>query len=155
MSIVKKFGWEYYEALEKNAPLVQRSTFDTLTALNSGERVVSPLPDAFIIDALAKGNPLNIIYPTDGTEMILGYTGILKNAPQPNIARLFTEFLLDVEHAQVMADNGYISLRPEVVNILHGGKRVNEIPLLPVNTAEETERDLPGIVEKWRDLFGQ
>lgn len=155
VSMNKKVGWQYYEALAKNEPLIQRSTFDTLTALNSGERVVSTLPDAFAIDALSKGNPIAVVYPEDGSEMILGYTAILKNAPQPNLARLFTEFLLDVEHAQVMADNGYISLRPEVVTILYGGKRADEINLLPVNTPEDTERDLPGIVEKWRDLFGQ
>jgi iron(III) transport system substrate-binding protein len=155
VSMVKKVGWKYYEDLAKNEPLVQRSTFDTLTALNSGERVVSTLPDAFAIDALAKGNPIAVVYPTDGSEMILGYTAILKNAPQPNMARLFTEFLLDVEHAKVVADNGYVSVRPEVVTVLQGGKRVDQIALLPVNTAEEAEKALPGIVEKWRNLFGQ
>jgi iron(III) transport system substrate-binding protein len=155
VSMVKKVGWKYYEDLAKNEPLVQRSTFDTLTALNSGERVVSTLPDAFAIDALSKGNPIAVVYPTDGSEMILGYTAILKNAPQPNMARLFTEFLLDVEHAKVVADNGYVSVRPEVVTVLQGGKRVDQIALLPVNTAEEAEKALPGIVEKWRNLFGQ
>jgi iron(III) transport system substrate-binding protein len=155
VSMMKKVGWKYYEDLAKNEPLVQRSTFDTLTALNSGERVVSTLPDAFAIDALSKGNPIAVVYPTDGSEMILGYTAILKNAPQPNMARLFTEFLLDVEHAKVVADNGYVSVRPEVVTILHGGKRVDQVALLPVNTAEEAEKALPDIVEKWRNLFGQ
>jgi len=155
VSMVKRVGWKYYVALAKNDPLVQRSTFDTLTALNSGERVVSTLPDAFAIDALARGNPIAVVYPTDGSEMVLGYTAILKNAPQPNTARLFTEFLLDVEHAKIMADNGYISLRPEVVTILQGGKRADQIALLPVNSMEDTEQALPGIVEKWRDLFGQ
>ena len=155
VSMEKRYGWKYFEDLAKNQPLVQRSTFDTLTALNSGERVVSTLPDAFAIDAVAKGNPIAVVYPTDGSEMILGYTAILKNAPQPNMARLFTEFLLDVEHAKGMADNGYISLRPEVVTALQGGKRADQIALLPVNSMEDTEKALPGIVEKWRDLFGQ
>jgi iron(III) transport system substrate-binding protein len=155
VSMMKRVGWKYFEDLAKNEPLVQRSTFDTLTALNSGERVVSTLPDAFAIDAVSKGNPIAVVYPTDGSEMILGYTAILKNAPQPNMARLFTEFLLDVEHAKVVADNGYVSVRPEVVTVLQGGKRVDQIALMPVNSAEDTEKALPGIVEKWRNLFGQ
>lgn len=155
VSMVKKVGWEFYEALAANDPLIQRSTFDTLTALNSGERLVATLPDAFAIDAQSKGNPIAIVYPEDGSEMILGYTAILKNAPQPNMAKLFTEFLLDVEHAKVMAENGYISLRPEVVTLLSGGKPADQINLLPLNTPEDTERALPAIIEDWRDLFGQ
>jgi iron(III) transport system substrate-binding protein len=153
--MVKRLGWQYYEALAKNEPLVQRSTFDTLTALSSGERLVSTLPDAFGIDAAAKGNPVTVVYPSDGSVMIPGYTAILKNAPQPNMARLFTEFLLDVEHAKVVADAGYVSVRPEVVTILYGGKRVDQISLAPIPTADEAEKELPGIIERWRALFGQ
>lgn len=153
--MMKRVGWKYYEAIAKNEPLVQRSTFDTLTALSSGERVVATLPDAFAIDAAAKGNPVTVVYPSDGSVMILGYTAILKNAPQPNTARLFTEFLLDVEHAKVVADARYVSVRPEVVTVLQGGKRVNEIVLAPITPADETERELPRIIERWRELFGQ
>jgi len=153
--MMKRVGWKYYEAIAKNDPLVQRSTFDTLTALSSGERVVATLPDAFAIEAAEKGNPVTVVYPTDGSVMILGYTAILKNAPQPNTARLFTEFLLDVEHAKVVADARYVSVRPEVVTVLQGGKRLDEIVLAPITPAEETERELPRIIERWRDLFGQ
>ena len=155
VTMMKRVGWKYYEELAKNEPLVQRSTFDTLTALSSGERIVSTLPDAFAIDAASKGNPVTVVYPSDGSVMILGYTGILKNAPQPNMARLFTEFLLDVEHAKVVADAGYVSVRPEVVTILQGGKRVDQIALAPISSSEETEKELPGIIERWRNLFGQ
>jgi len=153
--MMKRVGWKYYEAIAKNEPLVQRSTFDTLTALSSGERVVATLPDAFAIEAAQKGNPVTVVYPSDGSVMILGYTAILKNAPQPNTARLFTEFLLGVEHAQVVADARYVSVRPEVVTILQGGKRLDEIILAPITPAEETEKELPRIIERWRDLFGQ
>lgn len=153
--MMKRIGWSYYQAIAKNNPLVQRSTFDTLTALSSGERVVATLPDAFAIEAAEKGNPVTVVYPSDGSVMILGYTAILKNAPQPNTARLFTEFLLGVEHAQVVVDARYVSVRPEVITKLQGGKRLDEITLAPVIPAEDTEKELPGIIERWRDLFGQ
>ena len=153
--MMKRVGWKFYEAIAKNEPLVQRSTFDTLTAISSGERVVATLPDAFAIEAAEKGNPVTVVYPSDGSVMILGYTAIMKNAPQPNMARLFTEFLLDVEHAKVVADARYVSVRPEVVTILQGGKRLDQIALAPITPADESERELPSIIERWRDLFGQ
>lgn len=153
--MMRRVGWKYYEAIAKNDPLLQRSTFDTLTALNSGERTVATMPDALAIDSIEKGNPIAIVYPSDGSVLIPGYTAILKNAPQPNMARLFTEFLLDVEHAQVVANAHYVSVRPEVVTMLPGGKGLNEILLAPVIPVEETDKELPGIIERWRELFGR
>jgi iron(III) transport system substrate-binding protein len=152
--MMKRTGWKYYEAIAKNEPLVQRSIYDTLTALNSGERSVGTMPVAVAIENAEKGNPITLIYPSDGSVLSLGYTAILKNAPQPNLARLFTEFLLGVEHAQVVADAHYVSVRPEVVSRFQG-KTLNEIVLAPLVPTEETERELPGIIERWRDLFGQ
>jgi len=116
---------------------------------------VSTLPDAFAIDAASKGNPVTVVYPSDGSVMILGYTGILKNAPNRTWRVSSRKFLLDVEHAKVVADAGYVSVRPEVVTILQGGKRVDQIVLAPISSSEETERALPDIIERWRNLFGQ
>jgi iron(III) transport system substrate-binding protein len=152
--MMKRVGWKYYEAIAKNDPLVQRSIYDTLTALNSGERSVGTLPVAVAIENAEKGNPIAVVYPSDGSVLILGYTAILKNAPQPNMARLFTEFLLGVEHAHVVADAHYVSVRPEVVSKFQG-KGLNEILLAPVIPVEETEKELAGIIERWRDLFGR
>lgn len=151
--MTKVYGWQYYETLAKNNPLVQRSTFDTLTALNSGERSVGVMSDTQAADSAAKGNPIAPVYPSDGTVMILGMTAVLKDAPQPNTARLFTEFLLGPEHGQVMISNGYQSARADAVNKLAGGKVLSEIPLAPVMSSKEFVQALPDLIERWRDLF--
>jgi iron(III) transport system substrate-binding protein len=151
----KQAGWPYFEALSKNAPLVQRSTFDAIRALNSGERLIATMPDMMALNSASKGNPLGIVYPTDGSVMIMGYTAILKNAPQPKMARLFTEFLLGVEHAKVVAGARYHSARPEVVTELPGGQTLKDIKLAPVVPSAEAEKELPKLIEKWRDTFGQ
>jgi iron(III) transport system substrate-binding protein len=33
VELMRKLGWGYFEKLEKNSPLIQRSTFDTITAI--------------------------------------------------------------------------------------------------------------------------
>ena len=152
--MMKREGWKYYEAIAKNEPLVQRSIYDTMTALNSGERAVGTMPVAVAIENAEKGNPITLVYPSDGSVLSLGYTAILKNAPQPNLARLFTEFLMSVEHARVVADAHYVSVRPEVVSTFQG-KALNDIVLAPLIPTEETEKELPGIIERWRELFGR
>lgn len=148
-------GWAYFDALAKNDPLVQRSTFDTLRALNSGERAIAATADMIVLDSAAKGNPVTVVYPSDGAMLIPGQTAILKNAPHPNTARLFTEFLLGVEHAQIVSSALYQSARPEVVTALPGGKGLADIKIADTPTSAETEKELPPLVEKWRDSFGQ
>ena len=153
--MTKVYGWEYYETLAKNNPLVQRSTFDSLTALNSGERSVAVLSDSQAVDSAKKGNPIAPVYPSDGTVMILGMTAILKDAPQPNTARLFTEFLLGPEHGKVLIDNGYQSTRADAVNTLAGGKLLSEISVAPVLSSKDFVQALPDLIERWRDLFSR
>ena len=148
-------GWAYFDALAKNSPLVQRSTFDAIRALNSGERLVATMPDGMAHDSASKGNPLAVVYPTDGSVLILGMTGILKTAPQPNMAKLFTEFLLGTEHAKVVADTRYHPARPEVAMEIPGGLTLKDIKLAPMVESAEAEKSLPKLVEKWRDTFGQ
>ena len=151
----KQVGWSYFQALAKNAPLVQRSTFDAIRALNSGERLVATMPDGMAQDSAAKGNPIAVVYPTDGSVLILGLTGILKSAPQPNMARLFTEFLLGTEHAKVVAEARYHPARPEVSMQMPGGLTLKDITLAPLVESSEAEKALPKLVEQWRDTFGQ
>jgi iron(III) transport system substrate-binding protein len=155
MTMVKRDGFTYFEQLAKNDPLVQRSTLDSLTALNAGERIVAALPDTIAIQSAAKGNPIAVVYPTDGTVELIGYTAILKTAPQPNTAKLFTEFLLSPEHAQIMVDEHLHSLRPEVTGALANGGKLTDIKLAPPVTTAESEKLLADLVERWRDLFAR
>ncbi len=152
--LMQKKGWGYFEKLEKNKPLIQRSTFDTITALSSGERLVSTMPDGVAIEAIAKGNSLALVYPTDGSILIPGLTSIMKGAQQPNTAKLFTEFLLGIEHAKICAEASYVPVRPEVVMKLPTGQTISEIPITAVQPSAEFGKDLAVVIQKWRDLFG-
>src|SRR5262249_23563338 len=109
----KLYGWEFIEKLAKNKPQVGRSMFDTVTLLNSGERSVA----AHAVNAeesASKGNPIATVYPEEGSMLCTSTSAVMKHAPHPNAARLFVEFLLDVENAQIAVDHWFGSVRPEV-----------------------------------------
>ncbi len=60
-----KYGWQYFEKLNKLNPLIGRSIDDAVTVLNSGERVVAAGNPATAFRSAAKeGNPLAVNYPT-------------------------------------------------------------------------------------------
>jgi iron(III) transport system substrate-binding protein len=154
VALTQQKGWAYFEKIAKNDPLIQRSTFDTITALNSGERAVASMPDGVAMESVDKGNPLALVYPADGSVMIMGFTAILKNAPQPNTAKLFTEFLLGTEHMQIEADSHYVSIRPEVVTKLPDGRSLNDIKIIPLLPSGNFAADLTSVIDRWRNLFG-
>ena len=147
-------GWDYFKGLKANDPLVQRSTFDSITSLNSGERLIAPMPDGVAAPVVEKGAPIAIVYPTDGSLFIMGFTAIMKGAPQPNTAKLFTEFLLGEEHARILIESHYDPVRGDAERTLIGGKKLKDIKVVPLLPSAEYAERLKKSTEQWRDLFG-
>ena len=81
----KLYGWEFFEKLAKNKPQIGRSINDTVTMLNAGERIGRRLGPGRHRrwTAPQKGNPLAMIYPTDGAVLIIAPSGIMKGVQAP------------------------------------------------------------------------
>ena len=91
-------------------------------------------------------------YPEDGTLLSVGPSAILANAPHPNAARLFLEWLLSAEYAEACAEFYQEPVRADAPP-MRGGKRLSEIKTINVSAAE-IAKNLPEAVEQWRDTFG-
>ena len=152
VTMEKLYGWKFFEAMEKNRPQIGRSINDTVTMLNAGERLVAFGPSATTLESRDRGNPVGIIYPTDGALLMISPSAIMKNTTKPAAAKLFMEFLLDVEHQQVAVKNRSESLRPEV-KPLDGARPLGEVKTIRPSDAE-VAAGIPKAIEKWRDLFG-
>ena len=152
LAMRKLYGWQFFESLEKNQPQVGRSIIDTTTMLTAGERMVAASSSTSTLHAVDKGNPLAVVYPTDGTLLIVSASAIMAKAPHPNAARLFMEFLQSEEVAQISVEQRAESLRPEIVS-LPGAKPFTEIKTFQLTVAE-TLKGIPEVIEQWRDTFG-
>src|SRR3954468_24915270 len=97
----KLYGWDYFTKLEKNEPQIGRSVNDTVTMLNSKERAVAAGSEGTTLLSRDKGNPLAVVYPTDGTLLMVSPSAIPKNAPSPNAAKLYMEYLLSREAGEL------------------------------------------------------
>jgi iron(III) transport system substrate-binding protein len=149
----KMYGWDYFTALEKNKPQIGRSADDPVTLLNAGERGVGMgVSLAAPLLSQARGNPLKIVYPTDGTLAVYSPSAIPKNAPHPNAAKLFMEFAAGPGYAEVTSKYYIMPLRPEVPPP-PGAKPFADVKLIQATPAE-IEGGVPDIKEKWRDTFG-
>ena len=149
----KLYGKSYFERMAKLRPQVSRSLLDATTLLTSGERWVTASPISPLVESADKGNPIAIVYPSDGSILVQTPSAVMKNAPHPNAARLFMEFLLSVEFSQVLIKARYESMRPDV-KPLPGVKPVSEIKTIRP-TLDDQVKGIPAIAELWRDIFGQ
>jgi iron(III) transport system substrate-binding protein len=149
----KAYGEPYFRELERNKPQIGRSAGDPVTTLNAGERLVGvAIPSAATLFSMSRGNPLALTYPTDGTLMVPSPSGAIANAPKPNAARLFMEFMTGPAYSQATRPFYAESLRPEVPPP-EGARPLDEINLISP-TAEQVEREIPEVKEIWRDIFG-
>jgi iron(III) transport system substrate-binding protein len=148
----KLFGWDYFDRLERNKPRIGRSINDTVTMLNAAESLVAAGPAATTLKSADRGNPVALVYPTDGAVLMISPSAVLANAPHPNAARLFLEFLLGPEHAAIQVRDRGESLRPEIVP-LAGAKPFRDVTIVRP-TVEDVVTGIPEVIDQWRDTFG-
>ena len=151
VAMAQKYGWDYFEKLNKLNPLIGRSVDDATTVLNSGERVVAAGNPSSALRSAAKGNPLAVNYPTSGTLVDLSPSAIIKGSHNPNAGKLFLEFLAGPEYSRILADGFEQPLRTDVPPP-KGAKSLAEIKTFSPSVAD-IEKQLPLNKQKWRDTF--
>jgi iron(III) transport system substrate-binding protein len=148
----KLYGWDYFKKLEQNKPRIGRSINDTVTMLNAKESIVAAGPSATTLESKAKGNPLAVVYPEDGAVLMVSASAILKNAPAPNAAKLFMEYLLSREGNEVMVSQHQDPVNKHV-KPMAGGKSIADVKTIRP-TAAEIEKGIPEVKELFRETFG-
>ena len=119
----------------------------------SGERTVGlGVPIGTVLLSRSRGNPLEPIYPSDGTLLVLSPSGIPSTAPHPNAARLFMEFVAGPEFSRVSVEYFSMPLRPDVAPPV-GSRPLDQVKLV-APTPAEIETGVPEVKELWRDTFG-
>ena len=102
---VQVLGWDYFEQLAKQRVMQLQSATDTPKKIQLGERAV--MVDGagyFIIRFKEAGDPVEIVYPTEGTPVATSPSAIMKNAPNPNAAKLFQNWMHSREAQQFLVD---------------------------------------------------
>ncbi|HSE94837.1 MAG TPA: extracellular solute-binding protein [Methylomirabilota bacterium] len=150
--LVGAFGWDYFAALAKNAPLVVQSAEDPPMKISGGEAWAGASAEYNLYRALKKGNPLEIIFPEEGVPFVSSANAVMAKAPHPNAARVFTDYLFGKEAQQILVDDG-LYVPSEEVTYAKDKRPLKEIKILPA-TPEEILKRNEEIKEKFRELFG-
>jgi iron(III) transport system substrate-binding protein len=152
--IARDLGWGYLEKLARQRIMQVQSSTDPPKKLALGERaVMADGNDYNLIQLKERGQPVEVVYPTEGTPFITGPTAIFKSAPNPNAARLFQSFLHSREGQQLLVDFARQHSLHAQVTEKPGGRKLSEIKLMrndPVGVEAQAEE----IKAKYAKIFG-
>jgi iron(III) transport system substrate-binding protein len=134
--LVRELGWEYFEKLSKQRVMQVQSSTDPPKKLSLGERAVMADGNEYGIVLLKEaGQPVEPVYPAEGTPTISGPTGIFATAPHPNAARLFQAWLHTRETQQFFVDfTAQYSVHAQVQS-KPGRRKISEIKLMKEDAA--------------------
>jgi iron(III) transport system substrate-binding protein len=139
--IARDLGWGYFEKLAKQNVLQVQSSTDPPKKLLLGERAVMADGNEYNVFQMKEaGQPLEVVYPTEGTPLITGPCAIFKTAPNPNAARLYQHYLFAPETQQMLSDVGGLRSFYSSVKEKPGRKPLREIKLMREDAAAVAEQ---------------
>jgi iron(III) transport system substrate-binding protein len=150
----KVLGWEYFEKLGKQRIMQVQSSTEPPKKLAQGERSIQADGNEYNMFMLKEsGVPVEVVYPVEGTPIAIGHSGVLKNAPHPNVAKLFYAFLFSKEAQQLTSDVGGLrSFHPEVKE-KEGRTPLSKIKIL-YSDPTKLESQIEDIKKKYEQYFG-
>ena len=151
--VARDIGWEYFAKLAQQKVLQVQSASDPPKKLALGERAI--MADGIeygVFQAMERGQPVNAIYPKEGTPLIIGPNGIMKSAPNPNAARLLQNYMLSAECQQFNVEFGGLRSAHGLIKDKPGRKPMSEIKLMK-DDATAVERESVDIKARYNKIF--
>ncbi len=149
----RDLGWSFFEQLAKQNIMQVQSSADPPKKLDLGERAVMADGNEYnIFELKEKGRPVEPVYATEGSPLIIGPNGIFKSSPNPNAAKLFQSFCLGREAQQLIIDVGGLrSVHPDTKN-KEGRKPLKDIKTMK-DDAAAVEQQSDAIKAHYSKLF--
>jgi iron(III) transport system substrate-binding protein len=103
----RDLGWGYFEKLAKQKIMQVQSSADPPKKLALGERAVMADGNEYNVFQLRESNqPVEPVYATEGSPLIVGPNAVFRAAPNPNAARLLNSYMFSPEAQQLIIDVG-------------------------------------------------
>jgi iron(III) transport system substrate-binding protein len=149
----RDLGWEFFEKLAKQRIMQVQSSADPPKKLALGERAVMADGNEYNLFQMKEtGSPVEIVYATEGSPLIVGPNAIFKAAPNPNAARLFQSFSFTPEAQQLIIDTGGLRSMHPGTKEKPGRKLFAEIKTMK-DDAAAVEKMSDEIKAKYQKLF--
>lgn len=109
----KQFGWEFFDKLHGNQARIGKGSGQVVDDTASGELAASLAVDYITYDKIKKGAHIALYYPP---ELLIAPSpvAIMKGSANIDAAKKFVDYLLGKEAQTLIANEGTLSVRPDV-----------------------------------------
>jgi iron(III) transport system substrate-binding protein len=113
--MVGLYGWDHINAVRRATTFVPQSGL-VYTFVGRGEFGIGVTGEGNVFTEKAKGNPVEAVYPSEGTGLRFDASGIIKGGPNPGNARLWMDFLTTKEAMTIISQAPHFRrmTRPDV-----------------------------------------
>jgi iron(III) transport system substrate-binding protein len=151
--MARDIGWSYFEKLAQQKIMQVQSASDPPKKLALGERAIMADGVEYVLfQSKDKGDPVEIVYATEGTPLIIGPNAIFKSAPNPNAARLLQSWMLSAECQQLAIDHGGLRSAHAQTKDKPGRVPLKDIKLMK-DDAAAVERETEAIKKRYTQIF--
>jgi iron(III) transport system substrate-binding protein len=153
-ALSEALGWDFFEKLGKQRVMQVQSSTEPPKKLAQGERPVMADGNEYnVFMTKEDGVPIEVVYATEGSPVAIGHAALLKNAPNPNAAKLFYAWMFTKEAQQLISDVGGLrSFHPEVKE-KEGRTPIKQIKVL-YSDPTKLEPQMEEIKKKYEQYFG-
>jgi iron(III) transport system substrate-binding protein len=103
----RDLGWDFFEKLAAQQVMQVQSSTEPPRKVIAGERQVMVDGNEYnVFLEKARGAPIELVYASEGSPMVIGPSAVMKNAKNPNAARLFHAWSFSLEAQQLAIDVG-------------------------------------------------
>jgi iron(III) transport system substrate-binding protein len=149
--LMKAFGWSYLQKLAAQSVMQVQSSTEPPKVLSRGEQAVMAGGNEYVVFQLqAQGSPLVLVYPPEGTPFETSPAAVLKDAPHPNAARLFYQYLFSKDTQQMLVDFG--GLRSVRVGLK---EPANRIPITRIRLFHDDPRGVLKTSDEMKTRYAQ
>nr|WP_319514580.1 extracellular solute-binding protein [uncultured Cohaesibacter sp.] len=114
LTLAGKLDRAWFEKFAANEPIVSQANAQAIQAVASGQATVGiDVPLHFFKAAEAKGAPFGFIFPAEGVISIPLNAALIADAPRPEAAKLFINWLFSSECQELLAEIGMHSTMPD------------------------------------------
>ena len=108
------YGMDFYARLKDNGVVVVPSPVDVLTGVAEGNYDVGISLDKLARDIIAKGSPIEMVWPETGAIAVYSPAAVVATSDDPEAAQALQAFLVSAEGQAAIASTGWQPVRADV-----------------------------------------
>ncbi len=147
LAMADRFGFDFYARLAANGGVQVSSPGDVVTGVAEGQFAAGMTLAFSARAAIAKGSPIEIVWPEPGAIVMYSPIGIFASTERPTAAGAFVDFVLSFEGQEAIAGTGWQPVRSDVAWDIDGGPSVT--PSWPDVFNRQDE-----LLAAYREIFG-